>query len=152
MTEKDCGQHFTFCCLGHSDLNSHFLKTLILQTHPEYLVSLISQHTLSPMSFKHDSMCHRKICIGQKIITSLGRKFQVFREFQVITVAFSSCSPISVKNPDICNFYSSLTMNNGKLISYFRSHLYDIVSNMTHFLILFGMRKNGLFRTVFHLY
>ena len=40
-------------------------------------------------------------------------------------------------------------MNNGKLIRYFRSHLYAIVSNMTHFLIPFGIReKNGLFRTV----
>ena len=32
-------------------------------------------------------------------------------------------------------------MNNGKIIRYFRSHLYAIVSNMIHFLIPFGMRK-----------
>ena len=53
----------------------------------------------------------------------------------------------------VWNLYSSLTMNNGKLIRYFRSHLYAIVSDMAHFLIPFGMReRNGLFRTVFHLY
>ena len=50
-------------------------------------------------------------------------------------------SAVSMKNPDIWNFYSSPTMNNGKLIRYFRSHLYVIVSNMTHFLILFDIRE-----------
>ena len=40
-----------------------------------------------------------------------------------------------------------------KLIQYFRIHLYAIVSDIAHFLIPFGMReRNGLFRTVFHLY
>ena len=47
-----------------------------------------------------------------------------------------------MKNPDIWNFHSSLTMNNGKLICYFSSPLYAIVSNITHFLIPFGMRTN----------
>ena len=32
-------------------------------------------------------------------------------------------------------------MNNEKLIQYFRSHLFAIVSNMTHFLIPFGIRE-----------
>ena len=53
--------------------------------------------------------------------------------------------PIPMKNPDIWNFHSSLTMNKGKLISYFRSPLYAIVSNMTHFYILFGMREKMAF-------
>ena len=42
-----------------------------------------------------------------------------------------------MKNPDILNFDSSLTMNNGKLIRYFRSPLYAIASNI----IPFGMRE-----------
>ena len=45
--------------------------------------------------------------------------------------------------------FSQLTMNNRTLILYFRSLLYAIVLNMTHFFILFGMREsNGLFSTV----
>ena len=65
----------------------------------------------------------------------------------MITVAiyFLTVSPVSMKNPDIWNFYSSQTMINGKLIQYFRSHLYAIVSNMTHFLIPFGMREKIAF-------
>ena len=41
-------------------------------------------------------------------------------------------------------------MINGKLIQYFRSHLYAIVSNMIHFLIPFGMRdKKACFKLCF---
>ena len=69
----------TFCCLGHSDVNSHFknfntLNTSLTLGEPHKL-----KHTLSTLSSKHDSMCHRKTCIGQKIITeNPGREFQVF--------------------------------------------------------------------------
>ena len=58
---------------------------------------------------------------------------------------FSGSSKLSLwPNPDIWNFHSSLTMN-GKLIGYFSSPLYATVSNITHFLIPFGMReKNDL--------
>ena len=79
----------TFCCLGHSDVNFHFKNfntsnTSLTLGEPHKL-----EHTLSTLSSKHDSMCHRKTCIGQKIITeNPGREFQVFREFQVITMAF----------------------------------------------------------------
>ena len=46
------------------------------------------KHTLS-LSSKHDSMCHRKTCVGQKFISeNPGREFQAFREFQVITMVF----------------------------------------------------------------
>ena len=45
-----------------------------------------------------------------------------------------------MQNLDIWNFHSSLALNNGKLVRYFKSLWYAIVSNMTHFYILFGMR------------
>ena len=77
----DHEQHFTFCCLDHSDLNSHFKNLSTSNTS----LTLCESSTLSS---KHDSMCHRKICIGQKVIT--GREFRVFREFQMITVALLS--------------------------------------------------------------
>ena len=65
----DHGQHFTFFCLGHSDLNSHFQNlnpsnTSLTLGEPEE-----PKHTLSTLSSKHDSMCHGKICTGQKLIT-----------------------------------------------------------------------------------
>ena len=65
----DHGQHFTFCCFGLSDLNSHFKN---LDTSSPSLTlgePHKPKHTLSILSSKHDSMCHGKICIGQKIIT-----------------------------------------------------------------------------------
>ena len=78
-----------FCCLGHSDVNSHFKN---------FNTSNISftlggphklKHTLSTLSSKHNSMCHRKTCVGQKFISeNPGKEFQVFREFQVITMVF----------------------------------------------------------------
>ena len=46
-----------------------------------------------------------------------------------------------MQNLDIWNFHSSLALNDGKLIGYFKSLWYAIVSNMTHFYILFGMRE-----------
>ena len=59
----DHGQHFTFCCLGHSDLNSHFknLNTsniFLTLGKPHKL-----KHTLSTLSSKHDSMLNGKVCI-----------------------------------------------------------------------------------------
>ena len=116
------------------------------------------KHTLSTLSSKHDSTRHRKICIGQKIITQNPEfTWQGIPSFQRVPSyhygLFWTVSPIPMKNRDTENFHSSLTINNGKLIWYFRSPLYTIVLNMTHFLIPFGMReKNGLFWTVFHLY
>ena len=64
----DHGQHFTFCCFGHSDLNSHFenldtSNTLLTLGEPHK-----SKHTLSTLSAKHNSMFEGKICIVQKII------------------------------------------------------------------------------------
>ena len=65
----DHGQHFTFCCLGHSDLNSPF-KNLNTSNifftcgEPHKL-----KHTLSTLSSKHGFMCNGKVCIGQKMIT-----------------------------------------------------------------------------------
>ena len=62
---------------------------------------------------------------------------------------FSESSKLSLRpflncctcvNEKLDNFHSSLTMNNRKLILYFRSPLYAIVSNITHCLIRFGMR------------
>ena len=148
----------TFCCLDHSDVNSHFKNfntsnTSLTLGEPHKL-----KHTLSTLSSKHDSMCHRKTCMGQKNhcweprINLVGNsKFS--ESFKWSLWPFLAVSSVSMKNPDIWNFYSSPTMNNGKLIRYFRSHLSAIVPNMAHFLIPFGMRENnGLFPTVFHLH
>ena len=49
----DHEQHFTFCCLGHSDLNSHIFFTLGKPHKPK--------HKLSTLSFKEDG----KVCIGK---------------------------------------------------------------------------------------
>ena len=57
----DHRQHFTFCCLVHSDLNCHFKN---LNTSNRSLTlgePQTPKHTFSTMSFKNDSMCHRKI-------------------------------------------------------------------------------------------
>ena len=59
---------------------------------------------------------------------------------------FELCvSSVLTQNKDIWNFHSSLTLNKGKLTSYSGSLWYAIVSNVTHFVILFGMRKNCCF-------
>ena len=67
---------------------------------------------------------------------------------------FELCvSPVLTQNEDIWNFHSSLTLNKGKLIGYFGSLSYAIVSNMTHFVILSGMKKKWpVLNYVFHLY
>ena len=62
-------------------------------------------------------------------------------------------SSVLTQNEDIWNFHGSLTLNKGKLICYFGSLWYAIVSNMTHFLILFRMREKwAVLDYVFHLY
>ena len=67
----------TFCCLGHSDVNSNSNTSLTLGE-PHKL-----KHTLSTLSSKHDSMCHRKTCVGQKFISeNPGREFQVSGSFK----------------------------------------------------------------------
>ena len=78
------------------------------------------KHTLLTLSFKHDRMCHRKICTGQKIVTENPEfTWQGIPSFQRVTSdhcgLFQTVSPVhvSMKNPDILNFYSSLIMNNG---------------------------------------
>ena len=55
---------------------------------------------------------------------------------------FELCvSSVLTQNEDIWNFDGSLTLNKGKLIRYSGSLWYAIVSNITHFFILFGMRE-----------
>ena len=55
---------------------------------------------------------------------------------------FEPCvSSVLTQNEDIWNFHGSLTLIKGKLIWYAGSLWYGIVSNMTHFFILFWMRK-----------
>ena len=51
-------------------------------------------------------------------------------------------TPVLTQNPDIWNFHGSLTLNNGKLLGYFRSPWCAIVSNMTHF--LFGLPREKM--------
>ena len=84
--------------------------------------------------------------MGQKIITENQElTWKGIPSFQRVPSdhcgLFWTVSPVSMKNPDIWNFSSSSTMNNGKLIQYLRNHLYAILSNMAHFLIPFGMRE-----------
>ena len=132
-----------------ADVNSHFKNSNTSSTSLTLGEPHKLKNTLSTLFSKHDSMCHRKTYIGQKIITeNPGREFQVFREFQVITMAFLDCSTCINEKLEFVP-----TMNHRKLIQYFRSHLYAIVSDMAHFLTPFGMKeRNGLFRTVFHMY
>ena len=65
----DHGQHFTFCCLGDSYLNSHFKNLNTLNTFLTLGEPHKPKHILSNLSSKHDSICHGKVCIGQKMIT-----------------------------------------------------------------------------------
>ena len=141
-------QHFTFCRFGHSHLNSHFknLNTCTSNTFLTLDEPHKPKHTLSTLSSKHSSMCQGKVCMGQKIITQNPEfTWQGIPSFQRVPSyhhgLFWTVSPLPMKNPDIWNFHSSLTMNNGKLIWYFKSPLYAIVSNITHFLIPFGKRE-----------
>ena len=60
---------FAICCLGHSDLNSHFKNLNTSNTSLTLGEPHKPKHTLSTQSSKHDSMCHGKICMGQKNIT-----------------------------------------------------------------------------------
>ena len=111
----------TFCCLGHSDVNSHFKNfntsnTSLTLGEPHKL-----KHTLSTLSSKHDSMCHRKTYLGQKIIAENPElTWQGIPSFQRVSSdhrgLFWTVSHVSMKNSDIWNFYSSPTMNNRKLI------------------------------------
>ena len=64
----DHGQHFTFCCLGHSDLNCHFKNLNTSNASLTLGEPQKPKHTLSTMTFKNDSMYHRKMCIGQDIV------------------------------------------------------------------------------------
>ena len=72
----------------------------------------------------------------------------------------NACSELSVspvvavlmqnQNQDIWNCHGSLTLNKGKLTLYFRGFCHVIVSNMTHFFILFLVReKHACFELLF---
>ena len=93
----------TFCCLAHSDVNFHFKNfntsnTSLTLGEPHKL-----EHTLSTLSSKYDSVCHRKTCMAQKMITeNPGREFQVFREFQWMTMAFLDCFTFINEKSGIC--------------------------------------------------
>ena len=105
----DHGQHFTFCGLGHSDLNSHLRNLNTSNTSSTLREPQKPKHTLSTLSFKHDSMCHRKICMGQKILTENPEfTWQGIPSFQRVPSdhcgLFPTVSPISMKNPGILNF------------------------------------------------
>ena len=82
----DHGQHFTFCCLGHSDLNSH-LK--ILNTSNTSL-TLGEPHTQFPPRLpdvSRNKMYRAEIQnLGPRILPD--KEFRLFRDFQVITIAF----------------------------------------------------------------
>ena len=134
MTEKDHGQHFVVLVI--------LMWILISGTAETY--------TFHP-AFQAWFYVSQKTCIGQKFITENPSRIPSFQ--RVSSDHHGLFGLFYLYQWKIWNLYSSLTMNNGKLMWYFRSHLYAIVSDMAHFLILFGMReRNGLFRTVFYLY
>ena len=58
---NDHVQHFTFCCRGHSDLNSYFKNLSTSNTFLTLGKRHKSKHTLSTLSFKYDSMCHGQV-------------------------------------------------------------------------------------------
>ena len=62
---NDHGQHFTFCCLGHSDLNYHFKNLNISNTSLTLGEPDKPKYTLTALSSKHDSMCHGKYVLGK---------------------------------------------------------------------------------------
>ena len=147
-------QHFTFCCLGDSDLKSHFKNLNTSNTSLTLGEPHKPKHELSTMSSKHDSLCHRKICIfcvymennhNSEPRIHLTGNSEFLESFKLTPSPFLNC----FRHLE----FSQLTMNNGKLILYSRSLLYAIVLNMPHFLILFGMRESsGLFSIVFYMY
>ena len=61
---------------------------------------------------------------------------------------FGLSVPLMMQSEEIWNFHGSLTLNKGNPIWYSGSLWYSIVSNMTHFFILFETAKNGLFWTI----
>ena len=69
-------------------------------------------------------------------------------------VSFELCiTHVLMENQHIWNFYSSLTLYNRKLIWYFRSPWYTIMSNMSHFsFCLEWETKWPVLNCVFHLY
>ena len=86
---------FYILCLYHFDLNSHFKNLNTSNTSLTLSEPHKPKPTLFTLSSKHDSMCHRKICIGRKIITE-NPEFDLagnseFSEFYVIIVAFLNC-------------------------------------------------------------
>ena len=134
------------------DLNSHFKNLDTLSTSSTLGKPHKPKHTLSTLSYKH-AWFHASLTnlYRQKIITQNPEfSWQGIPSFQRVPRyhygLYRTVSSIPMKNPNIWNFRCSLTTNNETLIWYFRNPCYAIVSNMTHFLILFGMReKNGLF-------
>ena len=73
-------------------------------------------------------------------MTNMSHFFILFRMRDKMA-SFELCvSPVLMENQHIWNFHSSLTLYNRKLIWYFGSPWYTIMSNMSHFFILFRMR------------
>ena len=76
----------TFCCLGHSDVNSHFKNFNTSNTSLTLGEPHKPKYTLSTLSSKHDPMCHRKTCTGQKIITENPKlAWQGIQSFQRVS-------------------------------------------------------------------
>ena len=117
------GQHFTFYCLGHSDLHSHFENLNISNTSLTLCEPHKPKHTLFTLSSKHDSMCHGKICIGQRNITNQKPEFtwqgipSFLESFKLSPWPVWNCFTYTNEKSGYLE-YSPLrqTMNNGKLI------------------------------------
>ena len=53
--------------------------------------------------------------------------------------------PVPTQNQEIWNFYGSLTLNNGKLIWYFKNPWYAILLNRRHFWFCVAWERNSTF-------
>ena len=110
----DHRQHFTLCCFGHYDLNSHFKNLNISNTFLTLGEPHKPKHALSTLSSKHDSMCHGKICIEQNIITQNPEIHLIgnskFSESSKLSLwPFLNCFTYT----NTFGIHSQLTMNNG---------------------------------------
>ena len=105
----DHGQHFTFCCLGHFDLNCHFKNLNTSNISLTLGEPQKPKHTLSTMSFKNDSMCHRKN------VHRAGHHNAEPRIHLTGNSEFLESSKLSPWPFLNCLRLSQLTMNDGKL-------------------------------------
>ena len=110
----DHGQHFTFCCLGHSDLNCHFKNLNTSNTSLTLGEPYKPKYTLSAMSSKHDSMCHR-----MHRTKHLNSELRIHLKLNSEFLESSKLLPWPFLNYFRHLEFSQLTMNSGKLNKFY---------------------------------